>query len=89
MKKENSPKGYRTVETCKTCAFVFERSDFDESTTYYCTACSMPRPLCCSVGMNEQAMKDTDYDEWDVWAEKTQVGSNKVCDAFKKKEKSE
>jgi hypothetical protein len=68
---------FRTVDTCITCKFHIEDSDYDEPTTYYCNLDDTFNKIYYS--------KLTYGKEWEKalnWFSSHSVEENSVCDDF-------
>jgi len=92
--------GYHTQNSCRSCAYVFERFEYDEGEEYFCMREGRPAP-CGSVAMGEgfYTVYDGPYranrtdeeahrlsDIWDLWAEKHRVSCCGVCPNWTTKE---
>jgi hypothetical protein len=101
----NKKNNYRLQPGCVSCKHVFERYEYDDGATCYCTLEAPPRPPCGSVCMHEQfshgenlpeELRYTDQDpfsigmrNWDEWEEGRQVVEFGICDKYELKPKKE
>lgn len=88
------PKSYRAFKGnhCGGCKYVFERVEWDECPSFYCTKGDLEkRPCCGSVCMKERYpfLPDGDWQKafnlWESWAEIREVEEFGCCDEFEEK----
>jgi len=65
MKNKLPPSYHKVTDVCKNCARCFALSEIDDPTTYFCMyRAPKKRPLCCSVGMDESCVMNTNWDKY-------------------------
>ena len=91
-KKEAQSKNYVDQTPrfrCEVCSFSFCMERFEDESSYYCCEGSPSRPLCGSAVLGEQfwnIKNNSKYviaiRKWSVWARRTKVNKNGICDHF-------
>jgi hypothetical protein len=86
---DGRPADYHTMSgTCINCSHMFERDEYDQCLTHYCTYRSGTRPPCGSVLMEESFLGGTEarYDllsgDWERWSRGREVESHGTCSRF-------
>jgi hypothetical protein len=88
-------KNYREVETCSSCRFVFEKTEYDDYPEYFCNLEEEPRPKCGSIQMegerfammsSQQVQRSEERNKWASWCVGKGVGGMMVCDEYEKKQ---
>jgi hypothetical protein len=83
------PISYRNQDGCHDCRHVFVKYEHDDPPFYFCTLNAPPRPLCCSVAMDETVPDDGTIDfvsfreankRWEEWASVREVQAYGICD---------
>lgn len=87
--------GYKTVEGCWCCRFVFVKMDYDSGEDYYCNKGIKKRPHCGSVAMDGEEFRKRkdgfmslkrDYKAWMKYSDERRVCAYGTCKCYKLKE---
>lgn len=57
MREDKKPQTYNECDGCHNCAFLFQKCDYEEADTYYCTFNASARPSCMSFAMGDYPTK--------------------------------